>query len=515
MKAPPTNGVTGGGRVQPLRPEDSRELYDLGLERDFLCSAMHYPEILLASEVVEGDFYAGANARTFAAMLSLVADGEPIGMVGLQSRLHERGQLAGVGGVDYLLQLDAALPTPIGPWPRIRKLAARRKVRDLALLVASKAADDQEFDRYYDQLLAARAALSALDSPRSRLPTLDECVPMIAEFGPRLSFALPMLDEATRGGVPAGRVIMLLGAPGSSKTNYSTFLADSWERAGCAVLILACDESRESIVTRIGQLDGHARELLEGRDDGRRNAFARNARGRFIWAIDPFKDRVTLEEAYKQLRAVAGERQAVLVVDSLQTVPCDAADLLETKREQVEAVVLTLDGYARDGAIVLAISEMSRAGYRTGARDKDISALSAGAESRKVEFAAHLLLGLRPVKGEQGIVDVEIAKNRLGPGKPDLRMSLDFETLRFRQIVKPDEDEEAAERENARDSHFRKRILEVLRANTELRHAADVVRLAKAGKRPGLAALRELVTEKMVGKVDGFYRVLSPVREQD
>lgn len=517
MKTPPISNGAGGGRVAHLKPEESRELSDPALERAFLGSALYHPDILLASEIVEGDFYSGAHARTFAAMLALLAEGEPVNTVSLVSKLHERGHLAAVGGETFVLDLTNVMPERDGPWLRIRKLAARRTVAELARIVAGKAGDEDEFTRYFDQLVAARERLAAIDAGPVELPTLGECVPKIAEFGPRLSLGLPGLDEATRGGLPAGKIVLLLGAPGSSKTNYSTYLADSWERAGCAVVILAADESRESIVTRLGQLDGHPRELLEGEDDGRRNAFIRNAAGRSIYAIDPFADKISLEEAHRHLVRLAGnDRPRVLVVDSVQTVPCDAADELETPTEVVKAVMLVLDGFARAGTTIVAISEMSRAGYRTGARDKDISALGAGAESRKVEFTAHLLLGLRPVKDAVGQVDVEIAKNRLGPAKGELRMSLDFETLRFRELAKPDVEEEQAVREAVRDNAVRTRLLATIRANPELRAGHALARLAKVNKRDGLAVLRELVAEGVVSKVDGCFRIsLSPHGEQD
>jgi predicted ATP-dependent serine protease len=182
-----------------------------------------------------------------------------------------------------------------------------------------------------------------------RAPSLEQCIPEIALTGPRLPIGLPTLDEATRGGVPMGRFISVIGAPGASKTNLSTWLGDRWERSGCGVLYVAADESRASIVTRIGQLDGFDRDLLEGVDPGRRNAFARNARGRAIVVVDPFADKITLEQCEAELINLARGRPRVLIVDSLQRVPASGSSAFETRREQLEYIVELLDGVAKRG----------------------------------------------------------------------------------------------------------------------------------------------------------------------
>lgn len=502
VKSPPSNGQAG--RVGRLSPQDAQpELFDLKLERQFLASCMlGHPELVLASGIVESDFYSGANARVWNALLHLVADGLVPDSLNVQGYLRERGQLAGVGGEEYLLSLTDTIPDTAVDSMRLRRLARMRRVQDAARSIAVRA-DPDSLPRLLERFDAAKLELEALQASRSRVRTLADVIPTIRHVGPRLPIGLPTLDAATRGGLPMGKVVMLIGAPGASKTNLTTWLADCWERAGCGVLFLAADEARESIVVRLGQLDGFDRDLLEGSDDGRRNAFERQARARALSVIDPFEDKVSLEESEKHLIELACGRPRVLIVDSLQTVPCEAAMLEETTREQLKAVVETCKAISKRGALVVAISEMARAGYRTGKREHDISALASGAESRAVEYAAHLLLGLKPVKGERGLVDVEVAKNRLGPEKPEIRLSLDFASLRFREIDKPaDED---GEREAQRNVLQRTRILSAI-AKGEHRSINQIVRAAGAKKRDGCSIVRELIEDGAVSCVDGVYR---------
>lgn len=477
-------------------------MYDLELERHFVGSCIVYPEQILPSGVVVDDFHANAHGLIWHALLELVADGSEITTLSLEGRLADSGRLNGIGGRDTLLSLTDGVPQRNVDATRIRRLGRLRKLQSIARMIANAGPD--EFDPLQARYNTATLDLNSLSGTGPRAPSLADCIPSIAVVGPRLPLGLPTLDAATRGGVPMGRFVAVIGAPGASKTNLSTWLGDTWERAGCAVLIVAADESRESIVTRLGQMDGHDRDLLEGLDPGRRNAFQRNARGRAISVVDPFADKIMLEQVEAELVHLAAGKPRVLIVDSLQRAPSTGAASFETTREQIEYTVSLLDGIARRGALVIAISEMSRAGYRTGKRDQDASALASGAESRSIEYAAHLQLALKPVRGERGVIDVEVAKNRLGPDKPDVRLVLDFARLGFREIGKPADETADAERRKA--SGLRERILAaVVKAECKTTHA--IIREAGCRKRDGNMMCKELIEEGAILKIDGVYRV--------
>jgi replicative DNA helicase len=498
---PPTNGHRPKRLDKDRKPSEVPP-HDIELERHFLGSAFKYPEILLESGLAVGDFYSGAHGMIFDGMLHLAADGTELDTESLRGWLDDQGRLRAVGGGDYLLALTDTVPLKKHDYTRLRRLARQRGVKDAAVRVAH--ADADELEAALAAFECAKLELIAVNTPGSRAPSLADCIPAIAMVGPRLPIGLSTLDEATRGGIPMGRFCSVLGAPGASKTNLATWLGDRWERAGCAVLIVAADESRESIVVRLGQLDGFDRDLLEGLDPGRRNAFARNSRGRALKVVDPFTDRIMLEQCEAELLELAAGRPRVLIVDSLQRVPSSGAAVFEQKREQLEYVVDLLDGIAKRGTLVIAISEMSRAGYRTGKRDLDISALAAGAETRAIEYASHLIIGLKPVRGERGIIDLEVAKNRLGPDKPEIRLSLDFVGLGFREIERPDE--EGADEERQKACKVRTRVLAAV-ARGGCKTTAAIARAAGLRQRDGAVMCRELLEEQAIEKVAGVYRV--------
>lgn len=487
-------------RAKVLR--EAIPLHDLELERRLLGTCLYHPEVIRSCGVVASDFYSSANETVWNALTWLDAEGQRIDTSALSGRLADTERLRNVGGDPYLLGLTDTLPDPLTDFTRLRRLARQRRLQAAARQVAH--ASPEELGPLLERFAVAKLDLDSLAVTGPRAPTLEECIPGIAQTGPRLPIGLPTLDEATRGGIPMGRFISVIGAPGASKTNLSTWLCDSWERAGCGVLYVAADESRESIVTRIGQLDGHDRELLEGVDPGRRNAFARNARGRALKVIDPFGDRIMLEQCEAELVHLSAGRPRVLIVDSLQRVPASGAAAFETKREQLEYIVELLDQIAKRGTLVIAISEMSRAGYRTGKRDTDISALAAGAETRAIEYASHLQIGLKPVRSERGIIDLEVAKNRLGPDKPEIRLSLDFASLAFREVPRPADDD--ADRERVKSSALRTRVLTAC-VKEDCRSFGAITRCAGIRKRDSGPVIRELLEEGLLARIEGVYRV--------
>lgn len=502
MRPTQTRGNSGGGGG--VTRIDGLELVDPDLERAFLCAAVHHPELILNSEIVEHDFYGTPHRLIFTALLNLVAEGEPVNTLALEAHLKQRGHIGAVGGRDYLLDLTDSLPMRDGPWRKIRLLAKKRRVQSAAAMVQAKMGTD-ECSRYIAQFQAAVLDLESLERNERQIPLLADLVPGIEQTGPRLSTNLKTLDEALRGGIPMGRFIALLGAPGASKTNLAAWLADKWERAGCAVCYVAADEARNSIITRFGQLAGFDRDGLEGEDPGRRNAFARAVAPRALMVIDPSADECSLEEAERQLIDFARGKPRVMIVDSLQTVMCEMAEDAETSRERVESVVHVIKGMCMRGTTVIGISEMSRSGYRTGKRDQDVGALSAAAESRKVEYDAHLLLGLKPVKGEKGVVDVETGKNRIGTDKPDLRIRVDFDSLQFTETERPAD--ELAEADNKRTSELRTRVLALLAKEPATHKTRGSIQRAVGARKSTLCeVMRELVEDGSIDKVGGYFR---------
>jgi hypothetical protein len=275
------------------------------------------------------------------------------------------------------------------------------------------------------------------------------------------------------------------------------------------VMYLAADEQPKGIAVRLGQLDGFARDALESPHNLARKAFAARLRLRpELMVVDPFDARVTLEDADQLLLERAKDRIRVLIVDSLQTIPCAAANAFETARDRMTATIEACKRAAKRGAIVIAISEMSRGGYRTGDRATDTSALSSGKESGAIEYGGAFLLGLRSVKGEKGVIEIECAKNRVGNEKPDLRVRINFERASLHEVDMPAASLRPSEtKADERMAKAKARIAEALRQHHDLTSAREVLAHVSGSRNANADALRDMQKRGEVVELDGALRL--------
>ncbi|MDB4987834.1 MAG: primary replicative helicase [Myxococcaceae bacterium] len=521
-------GRTDLRRAPRIDEVDADErLVDEHLERDALCAAIIYGRDFVEKSALQtGDFWGTSHQRIMSAVLHLIGEGDAVDSFELIRRLDEAGTLRGVGGREYILDLTATklIPPASLQTKGLRVLARQRAMKEAArgLHVAFDRGDDTA--PYLATIDRARAELAEIESggTKDSTPVYQPLAMMIEHalrpVGARLQTGFSTLDVATRGGLPIGRVVVLAGAPGAAKTTLAVYLMNLWEQAGCACVYLAADEPAEGIITRLGQLAEFSREALESdgpAGDGVRASFARAAAGRAMAVIDPDADESmrSIEDAERALLHLAGDRPRVLIADSLQTLFCAAAADAESVRERTDIKIATTKAIAKRGTLVVLISEMSRAGYRSGQRSENISALAASKESGSIEYGASLLLGLRSVAGESGLVDVEVAKNRLGGSKPELRLKLDFERASFEEVELPAGEQCEVSSKKARASALRESVLTAVRSQP-LVSATEIYRVVKGTKSDVLDEVRDLKAKGMIVQVQGVFRVAADKQEE-
>lgn len=243
--------------------------------------------------------------------------------------------------------------------------------------------------------------------------------------GQCLPTGLPTLDEATRGGPRVGSFGVLGGAPGAGKTTLLCQVALYRLEAGDHVVLLAADESPDGLLIRLGQLLGIDREALERGEPEARTTLARALRAYSprLELLD-VADGWTVEDAADALVMAAGEGPKFLGVDSIQTARALGTDTADGPRARADAVVHALKRAARLGVFVLTTSELARGAYRSNDPTQRTNSLASFKESGSVEYGVDFALVLRSVSGEADLVEVEVAKNRLG-SKPEFRLRLD------------------------------------------------------------------------------------------
>lgn len=353
--------------------------------------------------------------------------------------------------------------------------------------------------------------VSAIDPHGWRTP-VERALALGAFGADALPSPFPALDTATRGGLRPGKLVILAGAPGAGKTSLAVQLARHFARAGCPVGLLASDEAADGLLVRWGQQEGLTRDNLEQGIHAARRYLANALAGVPLILVDADEDAARLEDVADRVSALARDRgrPGVLVVDSIQTARV-AAHQAEARspRERVEATVSALKRAHRGaGLLVIATCEVSRGLYRGGA-DPKINPLAAGKESGSIEYAAEMLLVLTSVTGESDLVDVTIAKNRIGGGHEPFRLKLDRDRARFDEtsLDPPDDEHDQDELDDARaarlEADAEKLLAEVVKARArgaELKSRHDVRALAR-GKQAYRAELVALLfaTGRLVG----------------
>ncbi len=317
-------------------------------------------------------------------------------------------------------------------------------------------------------------------------------------------------DDATRGGIPAGKLVTIVGQPGIGKTTVCVELAINAARAGIHVATLAADEEADGLLVRHGQVLGLAREDLE---DGNRAACERLAAeldGLPRLALyDADEGDHTINSVAELLAKRAAGAPALLIVDSIQTARATGSELAEGPRARVDAIVNALRFAAKRGLIVIATSEAGRAAYRSKRADDQINPLAAGKESGSIEYRSHAVLVMTAVDGEPGAIDVVVPKCRFGRKVP-FRLRQDFARATFAEIARPDDDEQTEAAIEGQLALAKGRLRKALAKHTRCTSKNMVCKIAKGTRADNLAAFNELEADGEVVLLDGCYRLAVP-----
>jgi KaiC/GvpD/RAD55 family RecA-like ATPase len=282
--------------------------------------------------------------------------------------------------------------------------------------------------------LAVRPSAGAWVTPAERARRLGS-------MGPKISTGIGVLDHVTRGGLRAGKLVVIGGGPGSAKTTLVTGWALRFARAGHRVVVVAADEGASGLLVRMGQATGAGSrdELEDGQPEAKDRLAATLEEIPGLSLVDAGEDEaIAVEDAAEHLisDAAAGDAPGILIVDSIQTARTRDDDAADGERMRVGGIVRVLRSAARHGLLVVATSEVSRASYRSRVVAERADPLASFRESSAIEFGADVAVFLASVKGEGNAIDLDVVKNRLGP-RDSTRLSLDRTTATLIEIDVP------------------------------------------------------------------------------
>jgi replicative DNA helicase len=425
-------------------------------------------------------FFAGRHAWIFRACIALADAGRPHDVVGVLGWLSDHDRLQQVGGNAYLtdvLNATPAVTNVLAHAERVLEKAQARRAIDVAARFSAKVQTSGSVSSAVASAIAELSALSGSDLTRKEAgPSVSSLLEWARTVRSRpevtrLATGFATLDESCRGGFRFGTLVGVGGAPGAGKTAMVVQWGHRWALAGVPVAMVCSDEGIDDVAMRLALHEGLDPGKLEERDSKEWDALEeRLALLPTLHLLDADEGH-TLGTAAAHLASAHPGKPGVIIGDSTQTLAGTLGD--DDRRARVDRVLQVAKAIARTGALVVLTSELARGAYRSKATAENVEPLAAFKESGGIEYACQTALVLRSLPKGDGVVAVDVPKNR-GGLKKGFSIEIDAST-RVRECRAP---EEASEGEATSRNV----------AKVE-RDAIDVLRIVAA--HPGIGA-REL-----------------------
>jgi replicative DNA helicase len=423
------------GRVQPHNEDAERSvLGGILLRTDALTQI---------PDVQPEDFYVPAHQDIHRAMLALFEHGRPIDVVTLEEELQRQQKLGRVGGVAYLAELQASVPTAenIAHYGRIvRDHSTLRQLIARASEIAARAHEPEgevgEFLDLAEHQIFEIAQRGESTSFKPIKPLMLHVMDAIARRNKQGVTGVPtgfaQLDDLTAGLQPA-ELIVLAARPSVGKTSFALSLAlNAAVERGLPVLFFSLEMSFQNVVERMLCATARVDTSLV------RSGFVDKVWGPLTRAaskiseapmfLDDSPTPTVLEIRSKARRFRADKkvfpeegRLGLVIVDYLQLVkPHRDAD---TREQEVSAVSRGLKALAKDlHCPVVALAQLRRSAED---RQDQVPRLSDLRESGAIEQDADVVAFLHRDKQDPSedaqTLKLVLAKQRNGPtGDVDL-----------------------------------------------------------------------------------------------
>lgn len=411
--------------------------------------------IKVADLLTPSDFYHPVHQKIYESILTLFERNEPVDLLTVSAALKEKRVLKDTGGIDYLSELVAAVPTSahIERYAEMVKEArVRRDLMEASSLINEQAIGAPDFEELLD--LAEQKIFSIAERSRpqkfipiqSELPAAYERLEKLhrGERGALRGLATGFTQlDTILSGLQRSDLILVGARPSYGKTSLVLDIARQAALKGKSVGFFSIEMSKDQVVDRViaSQAQIPLWRLRTGRlTDDLEFALVQQALDELSKVKFYIDD--TPSPTILQMRSMARRLQIeqgldLLVVDYLQLMqPRTGSDNMV---QQVTEISRGLKSLARELAVpVIAVSQLSR---EVDKREVKIPRLSDLRESGSLEQDADVVLFIYrkdrermdlPAE-EQNLVEIIIAKHRNGPlGSVPLRF--DPDKVSFRNI---------------------------------------------------------------------------------
>jgi replicative DNA helicase len=475
-------------------------------------------------------FYDPRHRVVFSAIRNLEAARAPIDTVTLEDEIAKAGKLEAIGGPAFLGELVLHPPTTDNVLAYAQVVRGHYLLRELMLKASAIVENGYNFADDPDELLTETIAdLQRLErgyreaSSTVRLITVHYALDELSSLAraPVYPTPFPTLNEAIGfGGLLGTQVYTLAAGTGRGKTSWVAELAAHAAESGVPVLVVSYEMKPGYFVARraAGQLQVPSNRIL------RAQVPMTDVVATMPYSRLRLMHRPTLGElrtGVEQLARMFGAPPLV-IVDYLQKL----ADAIAARQQRpdlrlatTEASATLLDIAESTGAAIVAVSAIGRGKGRalsTPRKLKPYELVEVAKESGAVEYdgAGMIVLSLSDdFDGEWRIGTMTLAKARFGVEVHiDGRYHGAWGQWRDCGRVDPvDAIETPKEREPTNDE-LRQKIIDALRVKPA-RTTADIAERVKGNRQAKLAAIRELLRDGVVVKMDLGYTLSETGRQ--
>jgi replicative DNA helicase len=361
------------GRIPPQAVDiEEQVLGAMLLEKEAIARAVE----VLDEEV----FHAERNKKIFQAIIRLFERSEPADVITVAEELRRRGQLEGVGGEAYLVELTMKVTSAANVEYHARIVLEKALMR--RLISESSAIAGRAFNQTedaFDLLDQAEQAIFKISEWRLKrnFVSMDKAVHDTLEMLESIHgkhegvTGVPTgfrdLDTLT-GGWQRSDLIIIAGRPSAGKTAFALSLAANaalHRSKPTTIGIFSLEMSIQQLIMRLlcaeARVDAHA--VRTGRlpeDDWKRLSLGAGRLARAPLFIDDTAGLGILELRAKSRRLKAEHNVGLIIVDYLQLMqgPRNA----ENREKEISAISRSLKGLAKELDIpVVALSQLSRA----------------------------------------------------------------------------------------------------------------------------------------------------------
>jgi replicative DNA helicase len=381
------------------------------------------------------DHYRPAHQIVHEVILDLYGRGEPADAVTVAAELTRRGEVARVGGADYLHTLIASVPTAAnaGYYARIVRERAilRRLVEVGTRIVQLGYAGDGDPDELVDQAQAEVYAVTDRRVSEDYLPlseimpgALDEIEAIGSRGGGMTGVPTGFADlDALTNGLHPGQMIVIAARPALGKSTLALDLARAASvRHGMASVIFSLEMSRNEITMRL--LSAEARVPLHtmrtgqlSDDDWTRLARRMSEVADAPLFIDDSPNMSLMEIRSKCRRLKQRHDLRMVIIDYLQLM--SSPRRVENRQQEVSEMSRSLKLLAKELDVpVVAVSQLNRGPEQRTDKRPMLSDLR---ESGSIEQDSDMVILLHREDAYErespraGEADLVVAKHRNGP----------------------------------------------------------------------------------------------------